>query len=214
MTMKKMMAVLRFLLLIAAGVLIIVSMKWPMWYMYLDSNNFPKGIGMAVWATHPGDPADIDELDGGLKEVNILNHYIGMREISKETMVVFSILPVLLVLSAILSGVTAFIRRLWLTTVNFLFMAAISAWGLFMLVYSLYSFGHNLDPEAAITVPPFMPGLYGENKLAQFTTYSDFYWGTYLLIAAVLLMLAALVIDFFSLRRVPEPSRTGGENKE
>jgi copper chaperone NosL len=212
--MKKAMAALRFLVLIAAGVLIIVSMKWPMWYMYLDSNNFPNGIGMSVWATHPGDPEDIDQLDGGLKEINVLNHYIGMSEISEETMSVFSILPILLVVSAILSGVTAFIRKLWMTLANFLVFGAISAWGLFMLVYSLYSFGHNLDPKAAITVQPFMPGIYGEHKLAQFTTYSDFYWGTYLLIIAALLMLAALVIDYFTLRRAPERIETGVETKE
>lgn len=212
--MKKLMAVLRFLVLIAAGVLIILSMKWPMWYMYLDSNNFPKGIGMAVWSTHPGDPEDIDELDGGLKEINVLNHYIGMREISSETMIVFSILPVALVMSAALNVVAAVVRKLWMTATNFLVFVAISAWGLFTLVYSLYSFGHNLDPKAAIHVDPFMPGIYGENKLAQFTTYSDFYWGTYLLIAAALLMLAALVIDYFTLRRVPVTSHTGGETKE
>jgi len=202
----KTMAVLRFLILVAAGVLIIVSMKYPMWYMYLDSNNFPDGIGMAVWATHPGDPGDIDELDGGLKEINILNHYIGMEEISTETMFVFTLLPGLLVLSAILSGITAFVRKLWMSLANFLVMAGISAWGVFMLVYSLYSFGHNLDPTAAIKVEPFMPGIYGENSLAQFTTYSDFYWGTYLLIIATIFMLAAVIIDYDTFRRAREES--------
>jgi len=212
--MKKSMAVLRFVILVAAGVLIIVSMKWPMWYMYLDSNNFPNGIGMAVWATHPGDPADIDQLDGGLKEINVLNHFIGMREISKETMPIFSILPGLLVLAAILCVVTAFIRKLWMSLVNVLVMGAISVWGVFMLVYNLYTFGHDLDPKAAIKIDPFMPGIYGEHKLAQFTTYSDFYWGTYLLVIAMLLMLAALAIDYFTLRRVSEPQPPSGGSKE
>jgi len=203
-------AVIRFLILIAAGALIIVSMKYPMWYMYLDSNNFPKGIGMAVWATHPGDPEDIDELDGGLKEINILNHFIGMEKISKETMSVFSILPVVLVVAAILCGIAAFIRRLWASLTTFIVFSLISAWGLFMLVYSLYTFGHNLDPTAAIKVEPFTPGIYGENTLAQFTTYSDFYWGTYLLLIAALLMVVAVVIDFRTRRRAPEPQSESG----
>ena len=207
-------AAFRFLILIAAGVLIIVSMKYPMWYMYLDSNNFPKGIGMAVWATHPGDPGDIDDLDGGLKEINVLNHYIGMREISEETMSIFTILPILLVVSAILSGIAAFVRRLWMSAANLALLAGISVGGLFMLVYSLYDFGHNLDPKAAIKVEPFMPGIYGEHSLAQFTTYSDFYWGTYLLVMATILMVVAVVIDYFTLRRVPESSPTSGESKE
>ncbi len=202
-------AVLRFLILIAAGVLIIVSMKYPMWYMYLDSNNFPKGIGMSVWATHPGDPEDIDDLDGGLKEINILNHFIGMKAISTENMPVFSVLPVVLVIAAILCGITAFVRRFWMSLTTAVFFGLVSVGGLFMLVYSLYTFGHNLDPQAAITVDPFMPGIYGENKLAQFTTYSDFYWGTYLLLISFLFMVVAAVMDYRN-RRVPEPQPDSG----
>lgn len=207
----KVVAVIRFVILIAAGVLIIVSMKYPMWYMYLDSNNFPKGIGMAIWATHPGDPGDIDELDGGLKEINILNHYIGMEAISKDTMAIFSVLPVALAIGAILCGIAAFIRRRWASLTALIYFGLISAGGLFTLVYSLYSFGHNLDPTAAIQVPPFMPGIYGEHTLAQFTTYSDFYWGTYLLLIASLCMVVAVVVDFYTLRRASEPQSVSGE---
>jgi copper chaperone NosL len=197
----KAVAVVRFLILVTAAALILVSMRYAMWYMYLDSNNFPKGIGMAVWATHPGDPEDISELDGGLKEINILNHYIGMQEISKETMPIFTILPVVLVIAAITCVVAAFIRKRWASFVVLAFFAGISAGGLVTLVYNLYSFGHNLDPTAAIKVEPFMPGIYGEHTLAQFTTYSNFYWGTYLLIIAFLLIVAAWVIDIVSSRR-------------
>jgi len=200
----KAVAVVRFLILVAAAALIFVSMKYPMWYMYLDSNNFPKGIGMAVWATHPGDTEDIADLDGGLKEINILNHYIGMAEISKETMVIFSILPVVLVIAAIACVAAAFIRKIWASVVVVSIFALISAGGLLALVYSLYAFGHKLDPTAAIKVEPFMPGIYGEHHLAQFTTYSNFYWGTYLLIIAFLLMVGALVIDIVSSRRGDE----------
>lgn len=194
-------AVVRFLLLVTAAALIIVSMRYPMWYMYLDSNNFPNGIGMSIWATHPGDPEDIAQLDGGLKEVNVLNHFIGMKEISRETMPIFSVLPVVLVIAAIACIIAAFIRKKWASFSVVVLFAAISVGGLLALVYNLYSFGHNLDPTAAITIDPFMPGIYGEHKLAQFTTYSNFYWGTYLLIFAFLLIVAAWVIDIISFRR-------------
>jgi copper chaperone NosL len=201
-------AVGRFLILVTAAALIIVSMRYPMWYMYLDSNNFPKGIGMALWATHPGDPEDIGELDGGLKEINILNHFIGMKEISKETMPIFTILPVVLVIAAVACVVAAFFRRRWASFAVMAFFAMISAGGLFALVYNLYSFGHHLDPTAAIKIDPFMPGIYGEHKLAQFTTYSNFYWGTYLLVIAFLLIVAAWVMDIISLRRGHEAHTT------
>jgi len=182
-------------------VLIIVSIRYPMWYMYLDSNNFPNGIGMSIWATHPGDPEDIAKLDGGLKEVNVLNHFIGMKEISKETMPIFSVLPVVLVILAIACVAAAFIRKKWASSAVVILFALVSAGGVFALAYSLYTFGHNLDPTAAITIDPFMPGIYGEHSLAQFTTYSNFYWGTYLLVIAFLFTVVAWVIDLISLRR-------------
>ncbi|AFM23384.1 hypothetical protein [Desulfomonile tiedjei] len=197
-------AVARFLILVAAAALIIVSMRYPMWYMYLDSNNFPNGIGMSVWATHPGDPEDIAQLDGGLKEVNVLNHFIGMKEISKETMLIFTVLPVVLVIAAIACVAAALFRRKWTSLAVVILFAAISVGGVIVLVYSLYSFGHHLDPTAAIKIDPFMPGIYGEHQLAQFTTYSNFYWGTYLLVIAFLLILAAWVIDIISFRRERE----------
>lgn len=200
----KAVAVARFLILVVAAALIIVSMRYPMWYMYLDSNNFPNGIGMSVWATHPGDPEDIAKLDGGLKEVNVLNHFIGMKEISSETMPIFKVLPAVLVLAAIGCIVAAIVRRRWASLAVVILFSAISVGGMAALVYNLYSFGHHLDPTAAIKIEPFMPGIYGEHKLAQFTTYSDFYWGTYLLVIAFVLIVVAWVIDMFGAPRGQE----------
>jgi copper chaperone NosL len=205
----KTMAVLRSVLLIVAAALILVSFKYPMWYMYLDSNNFPKGLGMAIWATQPGDTQDIKDLDGGLKEVNILNHYIGMGAISEE-MTIFKVLPAALVVAAVLCLIAAFVRKKWISLVTVVWFALISAGGMAALFYNLYSFGHDLDPHAPIKVQPFMPGFYGEHKLAQFTTYSDFYWGTYLLVLAFALMVAAWLMDVVVSRRAGIPPAEGG----
>ncbi len=202
--------VVRSLLLIGASVLIVISFKYPMWYMFLDSNNFPKGLGMAIWATHPGDTPDVKELDGGLNEVNILNHYIGMRHIS-SAMPVFKVLPIVLASMAVLCLVAAFVRKRWLTLLSVIWFALVSAGGIVTLIYTVYSFGHDLDPHAPIKVAPFMPGIYGEHHLAQFTTYSDFYWGTYLLIGAFLLVVVAWVLDLISSHRRAEPQPRGGD---
>jgi len=58
----------------------------------------------------------------------------------------------------------------------------------------LWFFGHHLHPWGAFTVKPFMPTVFGEGKVAQFSTYSYPYWG-YLLavIAAFAAVLAALL---------------------
>jgi hypothetical protein len=46
----------------------------------------------------------------------------------------------------------------------------------------LWFFGHNLHPWGAFTVKPFMPTVFGEGKVAQFSTYSYPYWGYALLL--------------------------------
>ena len=54
----------------------------------------------------------------------------------------------------------------------------------FVLTYAgwLWFFGHNLHPWGAFTVKPFMPTVFGEGKVAQFSTYSYPYWGYALLV--------------------------------
>lgn len=58
----------------------------------------------------------------------------------------------------------------------------------------LWIFGHNLNAWGAFTVKPFMPTVFGEGKVAQFSTYSYPHYGYALLLAMfVLLMLAVLL---------------------
>ncbi len=66
----------------------------------------------------------------------------------------------------------------------------------FVIEYAgwLWFFGHNLHPWGAFTVKPFMPTVFGEGKVAQFSTYSYPYWGYgLLLVVFVCLMLALLM---------------------
>ncbi len=66
----------------------------------------------------------------------------------------------------------------------------------FVIEYAawLWFFGHNLHPWGAFTVKPFMPTVFGEGKVAQFSTFSYPYWGYgLLLITFVCLMLALLL---------------------
>ncbi len=66
----------------------------------------------------------------------------------------------------------------------------------FVIEYSawLWWYGHNLNSMGAFTVKPFMPTVFGDGKVAQFTTHSYPYWGFFLmLIYSALLALAALL---------------------
>ncbi|MCL2346226.1 MAG: hypothetical protein FWC58_10295 [Desulfobulbus sp.] len=72
----------------------------------------------------------------------------------------------------------------------------------FLIEYAawLWFFGHNLNDWGAFTVKPFMPTVFGEGKVAQFSTYSYPYWGYGLLLAIFICMMLALLIRRKQLR--------------
>lgn len=66
------------------------------------------------------------------------------------------------------------------------FLAEYSGW--------LWWYGHSMNTMGAFTLKPFMPTVFGQGKVAQFTTYSYPHYGFGLLVAAtVVLLLAALI---------------------
>jgi hypothetical protein len=72
----------------------------------------------------------------------------------------------------------------------------------FLMTYAgwLWFFGHHLHPWGAFTVKPFMPTLFGEGKVAQFSTYSYPYWGYALLLLVFLCLIPALLLRRQQLR--------------
>jgi hypothetical protein len=66
-----------------------------------------------------------------------------------------------------------------------IFVGAYAAW--------LYFFGHNLHPWGAFTVKPFMPTVFGDGKVAQFSTHSYPTAGFALLVAVAVLCVVAVL---------------------
>jgi hypothetical protein len=66
----------------------------------------------------------------------------------------------------------------------------------FVITYAgwLWFFGHNMHPWGAFTVKPFMPTVFGEGKVAQFSTYSYPYWGYGLLVIVFVCLMLALLM--------------------
>ncbi len=58
--------------------------------------------------------------------------------------------------------------------------------------------GQNLDPMAAITLPPFTPTVWGVGEIMQFSTQAYFQAGWYMAVAAGIIMLVAIVMHFRS----------------
>jgi len=68
------------------------------------------------------------------------------------------------------------------------------------LYYKLYTFGHDLDPRAPITIEPFTPVLWGEKQVANFFTEANPSAGTYY-VAVFALGLSVLVVFHLAVGR-------------
>ncbi|MFZ2328749.1 MAG: hypothetical protein WAW73_17670 [Rhodoferax sp.] len=78
----------------------------------------------------------------------------------------------------------------------------------FVIEYAgwLWFFGHNMHSWGAFTVKPFMPTLFGEGKVAQFSTYSYPYWGYGLLMVVFVCLTLAMLMRRRQLRETEQGS--------
>lgn len=147
---------------------LLLSFTAPVWRISMEAPQYSKGLHMDIYAY---------KLEGGnngqhVKEINTLNHYIGMHKIDREAMKDLDWMPFALGALAVfalrvaaIGNVSALLDLLVLT----LYVTAF-AFGRF--IYMLYTFGHDLDPAAPLKVEPFMPVVLGTKQIANFTTHS------------------------------------------
>ena len=64
----------------------------------------------------------------------------------------------------------------------------------------LYWFGHNMSEMGAFTLKPFMPTVFGQGKVAQFTTHSYPHYGFFLMLVFSLIVLFIMLLRRKQLR--------------
>lgn len=177
----------RFLVL-GAGVLLVIACAFPLWRITMFANQFPEGLRLSIYSYKLVGGAGGADLEG----INILNHYIGMKDITAADFVEMRFIPFALgvfFLLALRTGVFARVRDLVDLTVLLLYFSVFS-FGVFW--YRMYTYGHQLNPEAPIKVAPFTPPLFGHQHLANFEIYSYPGLGTFLLLGAGLVLLGVV----------------------
>ncbi|MBN8667039.1 MAG: nitrous oxide reductase accessory protein NosL [Chitinophagales bacterium] len=148
----------------ASGALLCVFFL-PAWRIDLFAPQYPEGLTMRIW---------INGLSGQVDIINGLNHYIGMKHISEEMFPEFSYLPYVVFFYLLIGMIIVFTgSKKWLVA----YLGLIVLGGL-LAMYDFYqwgySYGHELDPNAAIRVPglSYQPPLIGHKRLLNFDAYS------------------------------------------
>ncbi|GIX48540.1 MAG: hypothetical protein KatS3mg131_2751 [Candidatus Tectimicrobiota bacterium] len=167
-----------------AGFCLLVSIFLPYWRMTLLAPQYPGGLHVHVY---------VNRLSGDVREIDLLNHYIGMRPLGEaaqleRSLSIFAIAVLALLLVATVYVHNQFAALLSLPAMLFpaIFLADLAFW--------LRNYGQNLDPRAPLSsaIKPFVPPLLGEGRVGQFRTVAALDTGFYLAALAALLILVGL----------------------
>ncbi|HSD47228.1 MAG TPA: hypothetical protein VLB87_11405 [Pyrinomonadaceae bacterium] len=182
----------RILILIAVLVLI-PSFLFPLWNMSFYSNQYTDGLVLRIYSY---------QLEGGktpnrddLREINSLNHYIGMRPLLESDFSEFTWVPLvvgLLMILALRAMVLGKMSNLVDVFVLFTYFGLFSLWSFY---HRLYMYGHNLDPTASIKVQPFTPPVFGSKQIANFMVNSYPGPASYALFAFAALLLVSILLS-------------------
>jgi copper chaperone NosL len=184
-------------LLVLAFLCLVPTYLTPLYNMTMFAPQYQDGLRLDIYSYR---------LEGGhggqdVKEINLLNHYIGMRHLEAEDFTEFKWLPFVIGILGLLflrAAVMGKITHLVDVFVLYIYFGAFALWS---FAYKMYWYGHHLDADAPVRVAPFTPPLFGYKKLANFEVYSYPQLGSYTLGAAALILVVALVLAWRQWRR-------------
>ena len=156
---------------------LIFALGQPLWRISMNAPQYPKGLYLDIYA-HTVESGN-DNHD--IKEINNLNHYIGMKTIDRTELSDLDWIPFALVALILLTLRCAAIGNVRALVDLAVITGFIGGFSMFRFVYKLYSYGHNLDPTAPIKIEPFTPAIFGSKQIANFTTHSFPQTGSYLI---------------------------------
>lgn len=157
-------------ILMGLAVLSLVALFiWPMWRITLFAPQYPDGVTMYIYINKLGGNSP-----GTLQNINILNHYVGMKYIEPESIPELTYFPYVIG-GLMLFGAAAVAinrRQLYLTwAIVFLGLAALGIYDFYLWEYD---YGHNLSDTAPIKIPgaSFQPPVIGEKMILNFLAQS------------------------------------------
>lgn len=173
-------------LLVLAALFLIVAIFVPIWRIDLDAPQYPEGLYLQIWAY---------KLAGDVDIINGLNHYIGMRTLHTNDFIEFVVLPYIMGGIALFFLISALMGRKKLLYASLILFILFGAIGMYDFWKWEYDYGHNLDPNAAIQVPgmAYQPPLIGFKQLLNFGAYSMPDMGGWLMLAAGITLIIAIV---------------------
>lgn len=172
------------LVLALAAACLIASSFLPVWSMTLRAPQYPKGLHVVAY---------VDRLTGDVREIDGLNHYIGMRPLNDAAQLERRVATHAIVGLALLCVAATLIHTKWAALLAapafsfpFVFLADLYYW--------MRDSGMHLDPRAPLSssIKPFVPPIIGEGLIGQFRTVASVESGWLLALGASMLIVIGL----------------------
>lgn len=193
-------------MLMLAALLLMISIFLPYWSMKLLAPQYPKGLTVDVYVSH---------LEGDIREIDALNHYLGMPPLDEGgrlersiSLIAITTLGLLLIAGVFIHNQWAAILAIPVLVYPFIFLADLG--------YILYQYGHSIDPESALggAIDPFTPPIIGEGMIGQFSTVASFEIGLYLAFAAGIVVLIGLWLHRAAYKPVMDARKKVAESNQ
>lgn len=156
-------------LMLLAGILLISLFIWPMWNITLLAPQYPDGVHMHIYINKIGGATP-----GTLQNINILNHYIGMKKITPESIPELKFMPPIVIFFMVTAFLAAWLDKRWLYWAWVISFIMICFVGLYDFYLWEYDYGHTLDPKAPMKFEgeSFQPPVIGRKEIINFTAIS------------------------------------------
>ena len=176
----------RLLLVLAAGLIAFIAFL-PLWRITLVAPQYQEGLRLTIYAYKIVGGNDGQDL----VEINNLNHYIGMKPIEESDFVEITWMPFALGIFVLLALRAAVHGRMSQVVDLFALFTYLGLFSMGLFYHRMYTYGHELDPTAPMTIEPFTPVIIGENQIANFTQWSYPQAGGWLMLLVPVLLLLA-----------------------
>lgn len=180
-------------LFLLAALLPLILFVFPLWKITLTAPQYPDGVSMYIWINKiTGDT------ESTLQNINILNHYVGMKFIEPDSIPELKYFPWVIGGMSLLGLAFFFARKKSLYLSWVIIFMLLGALGIYDFYLWEYDYGHNLDPKAPIKVPgmAYQPPVIGSKMLLNFKADSWPDVGGIFLGAAILLGFAAFWMEY------------------
>ncbi|MCP3932791.1 MAG: hypothetical protein GY705_27275 [Bacteroidetes bacterium] len=171
-----------------ASLALLMLFVFPMWKITLEAPQYPENLDMYIWVNNI-----TGEEDGTLQNINIMNHYVGMKDITVEGFSELVWMQYVVLGMVALGLIFVFIgnRKLYLFWA--LLLIVLGTLGIYDFYLWEYDYGHNLDPNAAIIFEgmAYQPPLIGSKTLLNFVAHSWPWVGGWFIAVSIILGLLA-----------------------